>query len=415
MSYISVTEALDLLKSVRGRIEDSEQIPIEQCWGRTLAEEVVAFSDSPPFHRAAMDGYALRAQDTPGTLPILGQVNAGEVFTQHVPQGYAVRIMTGAPLPQELDTVIEQEAVTRHNQHIEVPRVVKTLRNVSTQGSEITRGTTVFQPGQYIGSLEMGLLALSGYATVKVYRKPRVLLVTTGDELQNPGQALQPGHIYNVNRYLFAALLTEAGADVTWAPPAADTSHAVALALSDLTPYDLVITTGGVSVGDKDHVIQFLRNHTRLLFWRVDMHPGKSIAGAEKDHVPILALSGNPGAAMMSWYLIGLPFVVSLYGAYLPLRHISGRLRHPFMKPTRETRYLRARIQVEQGEIFFDTQLPQGSDIITAYRQSEVLAIIPEGSPPVPSGTEVTGLMIPGLGPERLYWLPQNHRESPPS
>ena len=211
MAYISVTEALNLLTAVQSPITDYEELPIESSGGRTLAEHVLTRSDSPPFHRAAMDGYALRSQETPGTLAIRGQVNAGEVFLHTIPPGCAVRIMTGAPVPPELDTVIEQEAVMRHGEQVEIPQQVKTQRNISRQGSEFQQGTRVLAPGQYIGALEIGVLALSGYSTVRVYRKPRVLLITTGDELQNPGDPLMPGHIYNVNRSLFTALLTEAG------------------------------------------------------------------------------------------------------------------------------------------------------------------------------------------------------------
>ncbi|MCL4495549.1 MAG: molybdopterin molybdotransferase MoeA [Firmicutes bacterium] len=406
MGHISVMEALRLLDSVRTPIRDYEQVPITQSLGRTLAQEIRARMDAPPFHRAAMDGYAVRSQETPGTLIVAGQINAGDVFTGPIPPGHAVRIMTGAPVPPELDTVIEQEAVIRQDSRIEMAKAVPSGRNISQRGSEITSGSMVLSPGQYLGALETGILALSGYDTVYVYRKPRILLITTGDELQNPGEELRPAHIYNVNHYLFTGLLNEAGAHVVQLPEARDSRQSIEQAFSELSPYDLVISTGGVSVGDKDQVIQYLREHTRLLFWRIDMHPGKAMAAATKNNVPILALSGNPGAALTSWFLVVLPYLASLFGARLPVRQFSGRLRHPFGKPTRETRYLRARIVVENGEAFLDARLPQGSDIITPYRQADAFAVIPQGSPRLPEYTMLNALVIPGLGPERLHWEP---------
>ncbi len=406
MSHISVREALSLIQSIRPPIADIEEVPIEHCLGRTLAEPIHARSDAPPFHRAAMDGYAVRSHETPGTFMVQGQINAGDIFTSSVSWGHAIRIMTGAPVPPELDTVIEQEAVVRHGNEIEIKHPISLFRNISQRGSEIASGHLVLSPGQRLGSPEIGLVALAGYESVSVYRKPRVLLITTGNELQNPGEKLKPAHIYNVNRYLFQALLREAGASVEKTPHARDSLPSVEQAFADLSSYDLVISTGGVSVGDKDQVIEYLTKHSHILFRWIDMHPGKAIAAAQKGGVPILSLSGNPGAAFTAWFLIVLPYLVSLYGARLSVRHIEGRLLHPFNKATRETRYLRARLIANNGEIFFDARLPQGSDIITPYRQADVFAVIPQGSPKLPENTMLNGLMIPGLGLEGIHWVP---------
>ncbi len=408
MGHISVMEALNLIKTIRSPIQEIEEVPIEHTLGRTLAQTIRARADAPPFPRAAMDGYALRSQETPGIFKIQGQINAGDIFTNPVPGGHAVRIMTGAPIPWELDTVIEQEAVIKHDESIDIDKTVSTSRNISQKGSEITSGQIVLSPGQRLAPPEIGILALSGYEYVKVYTRPRVLLITTGNELQNPGEKLRPAHIYNVNRYLFTTLLTETGAIVDKTPHAMDCLQSVEKAFADLSSYDLVISTGGVSVGDKDHVIQYLNENTHVLFRWIDMHPGKAMAAAQRDNVPILALSGNPGAALTAWFLVVLPYLVSLFGARLSVRQVTGRLLHPFNKVTRETRYLRSRLVVKDGEIFFDQNLPQGSDIITPYRQADVFAIIPQGSPKLPANTMLNALMIPGLGQTGLNWEPDN-------
>lgn len=415
MEYITVAGALAALRQHTPPITDTETVPVAHSLGRTLSMEVTAVQPAPPFARSAMDGYAIMASQTPGSFRVAGQVNAGEVFTGTIKAGEAVRIMTGAPVPRGLDAVAEQEAAEPLGDLIRLAHVVKTGRNVTALGSEFMAGTALLHPGQRIGPLQVGLMALAGYREVSVFRKPRVLLVSSGDELKAPGDALGPGQIYNVNVSLFSALLHELGAHVSLRPTLADDPSAVAdLFAPDLSGYDVVLTTGGVSVGDKDRMVQFLHSHTEVLFWHVDMHPGKSIAAARHHGTTILALSGNPGAALMSWYNIGLPFLASLLHGHLPVEHIQGRLLQPFHKRTRETRFLRARIVQEDQGTYFDTDIPQASDRITTYDACDVLAVIPRGSEPLAAGCVVEGRKIPGLGHERLNWVPRKDMDNAP-
>ncbi|POB11138.1 molybdopterin molybdotransferase MoeA [Sulfobacillus sp. hq2] len=416
MRYISVEEAIALLIHHTPPLQETEWVPLTQSSGRTLAMTITAQSAAPPFARSAMDGYALKALDTPGTFRIAGYVSAGEVLRKPLQAGDAVRIMTGAPLPEGLDAVIEQEAVELQAGVVHVAQRVQPGRNVTLQGSEFPQGTVLMRPGQRLGSLQIGVLALGGYAHIAVYRRLRVLLVTSGDELIDPGNALGPGQIYNVNASLFYSLLHELGADVTvqHLPDTLDAVHEF-FNRPDLAAYDLVLTTGGVSVGDKDHIIHFLQQRAQLLFWRTDMHPGKSIAAARYQGTTILALSGNPGAALMSWYNIALPFLVALLHAQLPIERMSGRLLQDFPKKTRETRFLRARLIRQPDGWYFDTNLPQQSDRITTYEAADVLVVIPHGSPPVPAGTVLEGKKIPGLGSLHLTWIARENVASDPN
>lgn len=403
MAYLSVTDALSQLCRTTSPISQTQTVPLGQAAGRTLARTVTSDIDLPPFDRAAMDGYALRAEDTPGKLYIGGHAAAGEPAHRLKPRE-AIRVLTGAPLPHGADAVLEQERAERQGPWVTVPEV-KPGRNVSARGSDLTRGSTLVRAGQRLSAVEVGLLGAVGLSTVPVFRPPQVLLVTTGNELQSPGKPLGPGQIYDANLPLFSQLLKDWGALVTVDPAAGDTLNDIERALNrDLEPFDLIITTGGVSVGDHDHVIEFLTHEADLLFWRLDMHPGKSIAAARLRNRTIIALSGNPGAALTSWYLVVSPLLAHLYHARWPVREVFGRLKRPFPKKTRETRLIRARFLQTSTGLEFDTDLAQASDIIGSYALADGLVRIPHGADPLPAGAAVTALAIPGLGPWRLTW-----------
>lgn len=403
MSYLPVEDAIARITQCLTPLHAMEPIPILNAEGRTLAKAVYSPIPIPPFTRSAMDGYALQSHLTPGTFHVSHDIAAGESLPAILNPGQAARILTGAPLPQGADTVIEQEQIVRQYNEITVVRPFPPERNITFKGTERTQGTIVSYPGQYLDPLYVGLFASLGLTEVFAYQRPRALLLTTGDELTVPGTPLKDGHIYNSNHFLFTALLEAAGFDVTAHHVGDDIETIAHVFDGDLSQYSLVLSTGGVSVGDRDFVIAHLK-HRNLLFWRTDMHPGKSIAAACLNHVPVIALSGNPGAALISWYVLVLPVIARLYQAELPIQKITGRLSHPYPKKTRETRYLRARIRYTADGVLFDAQLPQGSDIMTSYATTDALAVIPHGSGTLPRDSILTGLLVPGLGNQRLTW-----------
>ncbi|MDA8195544.1 MAG: molybdopterin molybdotransferase MoeA [Thermaerobacter sp.] len=411
MPYTSIEQAMLLLQRHAAPLSATETVALKWARGRTLAQDVVCPLDVPPFDRAAMDGYAARTADLPGRLTIAGSVAAGEAPMGFGP-GETLRIFTGAPIPQGADTVIEQEAVLRQGEHVDISQTVPAGRNISRRGNDLRQGQDLLYTGQRLSSFEIGQLAAVGLPAVTVFRRPRVFLLTTGNELRQPGQQLAPGQIFDANQALFQSLLAHWDAEVTTAAAAGDRLDAIRSAFDrDLSAFDLVITTGGVSVGDFDFVIDFLKRDADLLFWRLDMHPGKAIAAARLRDRLVVALSGNPGAALTSWFVLVSPLLAHLHHAQWHIQEVPGRLLHDFPKPTRGTRFIRARFLNTPTGLVFDTRLSQASDAIRSYALADGLVRVPHGSGPLPAGTEATGLIIPGLGRQRLTWDPPPQTE----
>lgn len=408
MDHMAVSEALDHLRRATHPIGEVEQVPLTRILGRTLAEDLRAPLALPSFDRAAMDGYAIRAEEAPGDLILVGSIAAGQ-DPKHArcQPGQAIRILTGAPIPDGADAVVEQEQIQSADGRIQVPMRIRKGRNISRRGSELDQGDFLLGSGQRIGPTELALIAAMGQPRLNMFRKPHILLLTTGDELTLPGEPLAPSDIYDTNRFLLGAVLHTASARVTTLPIVGDEGG---LFLSTLQKslaadsFDFVITSGGVSVGDRDDVIHALSSEADLLFWRVDMHPGKSVAGARVEGTPLLALSGNPGAAMTSWLILGAPLLAHLNHGVLYQEKIQGRLASDFDKPTRETRYLRVHTKSSAHGLEFDWNLAQQSDVLSSFRRADAFAIIPGKSPPLQSGTLLNGLRTGGMGPTAITW-----------
>lgn len=405
--YLSVAEAVAIITAHLQPIAEAVWRPLSQLVGGTLARPVSALRPLPPFDRAAMDGYALRSQDLPGRLKVVGTARAGGRVPFRVGPGEAARILTGAPLPPGADTVVEQEAVVRESEWVVLERAYPPGRNIMVQGSEAPAGAVVLEAGQRLTPLEVGLLAGLGVSGAWVVRPPRVLLAVNGDEAVMPGQPLRPGQIWDSNGPLLSAWLSALGAEVTGPVPLRDQPTAVRrfFLRTDLRPFDLIVTTGGVSVGDRDYIIQFLKASAELWFWRLDMHPGKAMAAASVAGKPVLALSGNPGAALMGWHLVVVPTLAYLMGGDWQPRQLLGRLARPYPKPTRETRYLRVQLSSDQeGRLWVDWGLGQGSDVISSWAFTDGLAVIPRRSPPLPREHPVEVWLLPQLGRGTYAW-----------
>ncbi len=395
--YIAVDDArTQILKIIEGAPTGQERVPLAKALGRTLAEPIRAPQEWPPFARAAMDGFAFRAEDTPGTLHVIGTLYAGDVWDQPLKPGEAIRIMTGAPVPPGANTVLEQERVT-DGPAIAVLDCIRPHRNIMPQGHEYREGDAVLPQGSVLSPLALGQLAAFGLAEVSTAVPPRVLILTTGDEVQSGGKPLKPGRIYDATGPLLAALLTEMGARPShWHVPDQPKRLLGAFDKARSGHFRLIITTGGVSVGQRDYLPELLERHFDRLFWRVDMHPGKATAAAVLDkHTPIVALSGNPGASLTAWYLLVAPLAAALTGRSYALRAIHGRLLHPYPKSTRETRYLKARFQFLKDGIGFEVIDNQSSDALRSFAEADGLVVIPHGSPPQEAGQVLEGLWLP--------------------
>lgn len=393
--YITVHEAQQILESRVAPIERPERVALAEALGRMLAEPVGAPIDVPPFSRSAMDGYAFRSQNTPGTLRVVGTLYAGETWPRALASGEALRIMTGAPLPSGADTVLEQERVT-DGPAIAVLDRIRPGRNIMERGHEFRQGQPVLDAGTALGPFEIGQLAALGITDVLVQGRLRVAILVTGDEVQPGGSPLKPGAIFDANGPLLSALLASWDCQTRLSYVADHPKRLIRAIERAAAGSDVILTTGGVSVGAHDYLPHLMETHAERLFWRVDMHPGKATGAAlMADGTPLLALSGNPGAMLTAWHLLGAPLIARLAGQPYQMRAVTGRLTHPFSKSTRETRYLKARFVSSAAGTEFVVLDNQSSDALRSFREADGLVVIPHGSPPLPAGHSVIGLRWP--------------------
>lgn len=357
-----------------------ERVALSQALGRVLAEPLHAPFEVPAWDNSAMDGYALRAADLPaagGCLPLAGRVAAGDAPAQVLPAGHAVRIFTGAPLPPGADSVVMQEQCRLEEGRVWLPPV-QGGEHVRRRGEELAAGTQVLSAGQRLRPQELGLLASFGIDRVAVYRRLRVGLLSSGNELREPGETLQPGQIYNSNRYSLAGVLTSLGLEVhdyeIMADELAASRDALSLAASE---WDLLITSGGVSVGEEDHLKQAIRELGELHLWRLAIQPGKPLAFGEVGGKPWLGLPGNPAAALITSLVVARPFLLRAQGCLdvlpQPLRLPAG---FAWRKANGRRQYLRARLEAQDGQMRVCLHPQQGSAMLTSACWADGLALV---------------------------------------
>ena len=361
-----------------------EYVAVGKALGRVLAEPLRAPFEVPAWDNSAMDGYALRAADLPaagGCLPLAGRIAAGDAASQALPAGHAVRIFTCAPLPPGADTVVAQEHCRLEGGQLWLPPV-KGGEHVRKRGEEVAAGALVLAAGQRLRAQELGLLASFGVARVAVYRRLRVGLLSSGNELREPGEMLQPGKIHNANRYSLAGVLESLGLEVhdyeIMADELAASRDALSLAASE---WDLLITSGGVSVGEEDHLKQAIRELGELHLWRLAIQPGKPLAFGSVGGKPWIGLPGNPAAALITALVVARPFLLRAQGCLSvlpqPLRMPAG---FAWSKPNARRQYLRARLQEQDGQLRVCLHPQQGSAMLTSACWADGLAVIDVGS-----------------------------------
>ncbi|AOE69024.1 molybdopterin molybdenumtransferase MoeA [Pseudomonas fluorescens] len=376
-----VDEAIATLLAQAPPPPGTQVIDLEHALGRVVAEELFSPLDLPGFDNSAMDGYALRAEDVPaegGYLMLAGRIAAGQHSTAKVQAGQAVRIFTGAPVPAGADTVVPQERCRLYGQRIWCPPV-RLGEHVRKQGEELRRGQTLVAVGKRLRAQDIGLLASAGIPRLKVYRPLRVCLLSSGNELREPGEALVPGQIYNSNRYALAALLRGWGVDVldygVMADELAASRDALALASSEC---DVLLTSAGVSVGEEDHLKQAIEELGRVDFWRLAIQPGKPLAFGEVAGKPWLGLPGNPSAALITALVVVRPFLLRAQGVarVLPVP-IQVPADFEWLQPNKRRQYLRARLSPgEDGQLRAVLHPQQSSAMLTAACWADGLVII---------------------------------------
>lgn len=359
-------------------VEQIESVALAEADGRVLAEPLVAALDLPPWANSAMDGYALCLADWNGqALPVSQRIQAGSAPAPLQP-GSCARIFTGAPLPHGADTVEMQENVDLDDTGRAVFR--ETLRvgqNVRAQGQETRRGECVLPAGTRLGPVELGLAASLGVAQLPVRRRLRVAVLSTGDELVEPGQALGPGQIYNSNRRLLIAWLQRLGCAVTDAGILPDDLPRTRAALAALGEVDLILSTGGVSVGEADFLGLALREAGELALWKLAIKPGKPLTFGHYQGVPVIGLPGNPASTLVTFGLLARPYMLRRLGVQR-VEPLGFPLPAGFTwsKPGMRREYLRARL--EHGRVV--PYANQSSGVLRSAAWAEGLAEVMEDS-----------------------------------
>jgi molybdopterin molybdotransferase len=402
-SMMSVEEALARILAEIAPLPVT-QVPLSETFGLVLAQDIVAQEDIPPFANSAMDGFALLSRDSqlrngqPARLRISGGVAAGYVADHAVEEGTAMRIMTGAPVPPGADTVIQVE-LTRsegpNSEWVEILEAVPPGNNIRPAGEDMQRGQTVLLRGTEIGPWEIGILATLGWATVPAARRPHVAILGTGDEVIDVHEPLRPGKIRNSNSYLLEAALRRAGAVPHRLGVALDTVESLREKFSEAMQDDLIITSGGVSVGDFDLVKNIMDEQGKINFWRINMRPGKPVAFGHIGGVPLLGLPGNPVSAAVTFELFGRPVIRKMMGHTRLVRpQVEVIVEDGVSDRVMRRHYVRARVEWRDGRFVAHTTGNQGSHIMTSLLNVNALVIVPEGGVEVRPGDTARAMML---------------------
>ncbi len=409
--YLTVDDALARILS-QVQVLGSERVPLLDGLNRILAGAIVAGDNLPPFANSSMDGYAVRAEDVqgasrsqPARLHVAEDIAAGSVSAKTLVNGTAARIMTGAPLPAGADAVVPVEDTDEPwrdrdralPEWIEVYRQVGAGDYVRFAGEDIRAGTEVLAAGHLLRAQEIGVLASLGVAEVEVVRRPRVGVLSTGDELIAVAEPLRPGKIRNSNGYAQRAQAQQLGAEVVDLGIARDTQQDVRerLAAGLRAGVDLFISSAGVSVGAYDVVKAVLEQHGEVGFWRVRMRPGKPLAFGKYEGVPYLGLPGNPVSAMVSFERFARPAILRMAGhTRLARPQVSAIVTEPIASDGRES-YLRAVVSRDGDGRYWATPTgSQGSHMMTSLVRANALLIVPENVREVAAGDTLVALML---------------------
>ncbi|HUE99247.1 MAG TPA: gephyrin-like molybdotransferase Glp [Anaerolineales bacterium] len=412
MSLLSVDQARERILTQFQPVT-TETLPLAGCSSRVLAQHIVAANDLPLFDNSSMDGFAVRAADVtdatiaaPRSLRVVADIPAGTHPTISLAAGEAARIMTGAPIPQGADAVVPVEETNFDNRDAGTPApndvlIFKSVRSggsVRPRGMDIRAGDVVLNRGRVLKPQELGLLAMLGFANVTVYRKPRVALFSSGDELLEVNAPLEDSKIRDSNSYTLAALIEGAGAEVIRLGVAKDNHDSVKALLEKAIELsvDLILSSAGVSVGAFDFVKQVIESNGRMDFWRVNMRPGKPLAFGEYKNIPFIGLPGNPVSAFVGFEVFVRATIQRLSGLRNGGRQsVRVRCEEQIDSDGRES-YLRAQVRSdeENGGLVARLTGHQGSGNLHSLVQANALLIIPAGVKCVPAGQEVDAWLV---------------------
>jgi molybdopterin molybdotransferase len=410
MSLLSVDQARERILSYFQPVTTETRL-LAGCSNRVLAQDIAATNDLPPFNNSSMDGFAVRSTDvldattdSPHSLRVVADIPAGSHPTISLEPGEAARIMTGAPMPSGADAVVPVEETNFDNRdagtpapdEVQIFKSAKSGANVRLRGMDLRVGEVVLKKGRVLKPQDLGLLAMLGFANVLVYRKPRIALFSSGDELLPVDAPLEEGKIRDSNSYTLAALIEEVGAEVIRLGVAKDDPDSVKALLERAVELhvDLILSSAGVSVGAFDFVKQVIESNGKMDFWRVNMRPGKPLAFGEYRNIRFIGLPGNPVSSFVGFEVFVRPTLQRLRGSLNGGRQtVRVRCEAQIDSDGRES-YLRAQVHEEAGSFIARLTGHQGSGNLHSLVQANALLIIPAGVKCVPAGQEVNAWFI---------------------
>lgn len=376
----------------------TERIELRDALGRILAEDVRAAFPMPPFSKSPFDGFAFRAEDVPGTLPICGVIAAGDPAPESLKPNTAVRIFTGAPVPSGADAVTRFEHTVIENEHVTIPEAFFSGKNVIPTGEEYQAGTLLVPKHVKLSPAHLGLIASQGLKSVLVYQRPKAACITTGSELAPPDQERPKYCIYDSSSHALLGYLRQIGFDVQTQCVLPDVPEQIEAAVRQAmdSDADLVFTTGGASVGDYDFAVSTAeRIGAEILFWKVRVKPGGALLAATRGGKILLGLSGNPAAAIMSLLTVLQPYLRKLTGVEFDLRAEQLPLRNAMPKSSTSTRMLRGKLLIENGRAWFQEHQGRGNGTISSFVACDLIGIIPPGAGPLKAGELISVLRLP--------------------
>ncbi|ASJ02276.1 molybdopterin molybdenumtransferase MoeA [Thermococcus profundus] len=394
MAFLKVVPLEDAMKIVNSmKLEPKiEEVPLEEALGRVLAEDVVSPIDVPPFDRATVDGYAVKAEDTfmaseaePVRLKVVGEVHAGDFPDFVLDAGTCVYISTGAPLPQGADAVIQFEDVEREGDEVVIYKPAYPTMGVMKRGVDIPKGKLILRSGTRLGFKETALLSAIGMARVKVYKKPRVAVISTGSEIVLPGQELEPGRIYDINGRAVSDAIRELGGEACFLGVARDEEKRVAeLILQGIAECDMVLLSGGASGGMRDLTSSIIERLGRVYVHGIAIQPGKPTIIGEIDGKPVIGLPGYPTSCLTNFTLLVAPLLRKLIGRETEVRKTRKKLAHKVFSVKGRRQFLPVRIEG-------DTAVPilKGSGAVTSFVEADGFIEVPENVEILEAGEDV--------------------------
>lgn len=391
-SFITLEEAIEILNENVESLQ-KEEVDLIKGIKRVLAEDVYSPINNPPFNKSAMDGYAIIAEDTLANnsqFKVIDEVFAGEISNREVLSNTAIKIMTGAPIPKGANAVIKQEDVILRSEIIEINKSVHINENICFKGEDIQKGSKLVNKNKKLDYADIGIIASSGIDKIKVYKKPQIAFISCGDEILEIGEMLQGGKIYNSNKYSILGRIKELGYEVSGCQHISDNSRKIGEAIEEISNYaDLIITTGGASVGEKDLIKDAIDAiQGEKLFWKINIKPGSAILCSKYNDTVIISLSGNPTAALTTFELVVKTTLEKLSGKEkIEIKREKAVILVHIKNKSGKRRFVRGNVfHNEERQVVDITQIKSGNGILSSTLNSNCLIEVQEGDIEIKAG-----------------------------